>query len=65
MNLNAKGHTQEVTVAENWLTDGNGTFCKVACLPEGTNWAEVTNEAKEQWEAEHRPELVNEENDED
>lgn len=57
MNLNAKGHTQEVTVADNWLTDGNGTFCKVACIPEGTNWAEVTNEEKEAYEREHSPEV--------
>ena len=53
MNINIKGHEQRVLIEDNWLTDGRGNFVKVITLPEGTNWYEVTDEARIAWEEEH------------
>ena len=55
MNMNIKGHEQKVLIEGDWLTDGRGNFVKVITLPEGTNWDEVTDEAKKAWEEEHNP----------
>lgn len=53
-----KGYDQRVSQPDNWLHNGaeeNRVFVKVVHLPEGQAWAECTNEEKEAWEEEHRP----------
>lgn len=53
-----KGYDQRVSQPDNWLHNGaeeNRVFVKVVHLPEGQEWAECTNEEKEAWEEEHRP----------
>lgn len=44
----------------NWLYEDREEgryFTKIVCLPDDAErWAECTNEEKEAWEAEHRPE---------
>lgn len=54
-----KGYDQRISQPDNWLTDWNGTFVKVIHLPIGESWAECTNEEKEAWEEEHKPEPEN------
>lgn len=58
-----KGYDQRPQNPNNWLThlnDGENEeqrqFVKVIHLPEGQSLAEVTDEAREQWEQEHQPE---------
>ena len=54
-----KGYDQRPVNPDNWLHDGaeeNRQFVKVIHLPIGQAWAECTNEEKEQWEEEHKPE---------
>lgn len=54
------GYDQRVTQPDNWLHNGaeeNRQFVKVVHLPVGQEWAECTNEEKEQWEQEHAPKV--------
>lgn len=54
-----KGYDQTPQNPDNWLTDNaekNRQFVKIIHLPIGEEWAECTNEAKEEWEREHNPE---------
>lgn len=58
-----KGYDQRVSQPDNWLHNGaeeNRVFVKVVHLPEGQEWAECTNEEKEAWEEEHRPQPMEE-----
>lgn len=54
-----KGYDQKVSQPDNWLHDvaeQSRQFVKVIHLPIGESWEECTNEEKEAWEKEHKPE---------
>lgn len=57
MKNHTKGYDQTPKNPDNWLTDNaeeNRQFVKVIHLPIGEEWAECTNEEKEQWEHDHQ-----------